>query len=96
MVSSNVKKIVFVVVKYANNSYRLCHDVVTCDMFCCDWLVFHSCDWRVSILAVSEIPRVVEREIMENVFKRGSKRANRSCGKPTNNSQSKRRDLYHT
>ena len=21
-------------------------------MFCCDWLVFSSCDWRISILAV--------------------------------------------
>ena len=24
-------------------------------MFRCDWLVFHSCDWRVSILAASDL-----------------------------------------
>ena len=24
-------------------------------MLCCDWLVFNSCDWRISILAVSVI-----------------------------------------
>ena len=25
---------------------------MVCTMFCCDWLVFNSCDWCISILAV--------------------------------------------